>query len=394
MNNHEALNNNKEENQTNTEKTLGSMPSFEEHMKRPKNMKVQRFVDMAISMTDNKEKTISDALDEMTPETALNFLQHVNSQLRNDKIARKSEVYGDKTHRMVVDANIMGGGKELVAPEPELQKELFNEYFDAIKKIEDKDKKALLAYYAINNLHLFSDGNGRTSRTIYSLIKNGNLSDVNDLIMHNDEVKYRPDNRRDGDDGSGRKNFISKNNIKPVEQINAVASVFLQEQMEEDGTLDGYFSGKHIYVYSVREKDGLAHVVMSKKNRQGLNDEDTKCLDYAMSDGIGGGNYSTLSGLTMAIMLQEKELSKKIVDTSLLDNNRLPIRVNFDQDDNQERIEGVKNIFANWTVDDYIKTIEVYRRIKRDHNRTIIRFFTEDLKWDSGESIVEWAMGK
>lgn len=130
------------------EKVLGTMPSFDEHKKkRTKADRVQRFVDLAMGMTNNKGKNVGNVLEEMTPEAALKFLQHINGQLCNNKITGKSEIYGSDTHRIGVYSEMVvsGGVKEFLAPEPSLQKELFEEYFDAIKKVGDKDRKALLA---------------------------------------------------------------------------------------------------------------------------------------------------------------------------------------------------------------------------------------------------------
>lgn len=385
---------------TEAEEVLGSEPSFEEHLKRTKADRVQRFIELMNNrMSDeNKQEAgedINNALNKMSPEAALNFLQHINSQLRNDKITRKSEIYGDQYHRMVVGTrSIIGGEKELVAPEPDLQKQLFGEYLDAIKKIDDKDKRALLAYYAINNLHLFSDGNGRTSRAVFALIKNGSLSGLDDIVSHNNEIKIKFNDSDDGDDGFGRKKFISESGIRPVEQINIAANMFLQEQMARDGMLDDNFKDKHIYIYSVREKDGLAFVMMSKKNREGLSREESICLNYAMSDGIGGGNYSTLSGLTMATILQQKGLSEVFTKRNSRQNNLLPIRVNFDEEDSSDQINEIKNVFTEWTPIDYKRTIEVYRDLKKQQNEMVMRFFTDDIKFDGGKSVVDWAMGK
>ncbi|MCR5832654.1 MAG: Fic family protein [Candidatus Saccharibacteria bacterium] len=397
MSNSEIINSNPGgQEQVETEQSPSLEPNFDTHMKRTRGERVQRFVELAKARggEDGKEKSVDEALNEMDSATALDFLQHINSQLRNEKVSKKSEIYGDKTHRMMVGSETLGGTKNLIAPEPELQKELFNEYFEAIKKIDDKEKKALLAYYAINNLHLFSDGNGRTSRAVYLLIKNGNVSNANDVVAHNDNIKIRLDEDMDSDDGSGRENFITENGIIPVEEINDVANMFLQEQMVKDGLLSEELADKKIYIYSVRERGKIVSVMMSDKNKEGLSEEEIKCLNYAMSDGGGGVRNSTLAGLTIAAVLSQKGSAKAVIERSLKDENRLPIRVNFDYDSSDNVVREVKKTFAGWTSDDYKKTIEMYEDIKRRQCETIISFFVEDKKLPDGKNVADWAMNK
>lgn len=388
MNNTEKLGSG-EENVSSNMAELSNEPSFEEHMKKRTNAeRAARFVELA-----NKEDNVENALEKMSPDDALNFLQHLNSHLRNEKVSKKSEIYGNGVNRMVVSSPIEGGEKELIAPDPELQRELFDEYFEAIKTIDDKDKKAALAYYALNNLHLFSDGNGRTSRAVYYLIKNGNLSDVNKMIEHNNSyLKYVE--RGDGDDGSGRKDFSSENNLVSVERMDNVANLFLQEQMEKDGTLSEDFKNKKIAVYSVVSVENLSHMMMPNKVRGSLSEDESKLIDYAISDGVWSGSTSTISGLAVATIFQKKGLSKQVIDTCQKEDNDVLIRVNFDDEDSPAKVEEIKNLFSEWTPNDYRKLIETYRDVKRRQNETIIEFFTKDTKFDDGKSVADWTMGK
>ena len=358
-----------------------------------KAQRIGRFARLTMIYGGEKEGDINDVLGKVTPETALNFLQHVNSQLRNDKLTKKSDVVGDEMNRMMVHSEnfITGGAQEFVAPEPGLQKELFGEYLDAMKKIKDKDKRALLAYYAINNLHLFSDGNGRTSRAIYYLIKNGDLSDANEVLEH----KKSADGTVDLERGLGRKKFLSKNSFMPVEGANALANIYLQEQLTEEGLLDDNLKDKFIYIHSEKEKDGFVRIMMTKVNRQGLSDEEMKGLDFAMSDGwVPKWRHSTLSGLTMAIMLQKKGFSRQVAERSSDEDGWLPIRVNYAKYDGSDEVNAMRDFFAEWTPEDYKETLEVYRTLKKRQNEIIMGFFTEEIKNDNGESVADYLMGK
>ena len=49
-----------------------------------------------------------------------------------------------------------------------------------MKKCQDDISCATMVYYTLINLHMFSDGNGRTSRYLFDLLS-GNISDDNIL---------------------------------------------------------------------------------------------------------------------------------------------------------------------------------------------------------------------
>lgn len=50
---------------------------------------------------------------------------------------------------------------------------LLKEGFEALKGIEDAEDSSALLYYLINKLHLYADGNGRTSRLLYGITNPG-----------------------------------------------------------------------------------------------------------------------------------------------------------------------------------------------------------------------------
>lgn len=54
-------------------------------------------------------------------------------------------------------------------PDYDLKAPLLQEVFTALKKIPDNQDRGLLAYYSLQALHLFNDGNGRLGRLIYKL---------------------------------------------------------------------------------------------------------------------------------------------------------------------------------------------------------------------------------
>ena len=57
---------------------------------------------------------------------------------------------------------------------------------ELLKNVKGRKNKATIMYYLINDLHLFQDGNGRTSRCIYELLANQEFDiNANDYFSHN-----------------------------------------------------------------------------------------------------------------------------------------------------------------------------------------------------------------
>ena len=71
----------------------------------------------------------------------------------------------------------------LVSPSNKIQNKILMKLFDTLHEDLDPMAKGMICYYALNNLHLFRDGNGRTSRFFYQLFCNN----------FNDEYLYHID---------------------------------------------------------------------------------------------------------------------------------------------------------------------------------------------------------
>lgn len=69
---------------------------------------------------------------------------------------------------------------DMVAPTREVQDKVLDYLMSNISKIQDKRSKAAITYYTLLNLHMFSDGNGRTARFMYDLIS----GDLDEKFYH------------------------------------------------------------------------------------------------------------------------------------------------------------------------------------------------------------------
>ena len=73
---------------------------------------------------------------------------------------------------------------DLVSPTGNIRKDIIKKCIDTIKTLSDNNLRAQLAYYSVLYLHMFTDGNGRTSRLVYSLL-NGMLESEEWYFHHN-----------------------------------------------------------------------------------------------------------------------------------------------------------------------------------------------------------------
>ena len=94
----------------------------------------------------------------------------------------------------------------LVSPSNEMQLKILKKLYDTLRQDLDPMEKGMICYYTLNNLHLFMDGNGRTSRFLYQLYCNN----------FNDEYLYHPDSV---EDTSKRYKFEKDNNLNSVKEF-------------------------------------------------------------------------------------------------------------------------------------------------------------------------------
>lgn len=325
----------------------------------------------SVEGTRGSKNSVNNLIDKITPETALDVLAFLNSMLLNPDPIMMSEVaYGTETIRQSIGAGPEWYGQQkYIAPEKPLQVELFEKYLSAIKESEDRDQRALLAYYGINNLHLFKDGNGRTSRAVYLLIKNNSFLDDWEKLIH-----------RRISDKSGRKNFLLAYNIKPAEEARSETHGVIQRKLVEKGYLDKKFGNTCFSVRSLSQYKGLVNLLpwVPGRRTDGMTIEDEASVYHALSDGTREEKYSTIAGLTLAMTLQEKRTLKEIARINTeKDGRHVSFLVNsdpFSRDINPSR--KAAKVFKKLTCEDYWRMINNYRMLKRAENTILISTIT------------------
>lgn len=116
------------------------------------------------------------------------FFQSLNfDQFKRIVFAFNSLLKNKHTHEKGVSENVVRVGS-IMGVRPELREELFENVFNSLKKLDNNQDRAMLLYYQLLRLHMFSDGNGRTSRFFYELFnKQGDFESINKYFIHKDD---------------------------------------------------------------------------------------------------------------------------------------------------------------------------------------------------------------
>src|SRR4030042_6451575 len=107
--------------------------------------------------------------DLMNDKTEMNFEQFKDFLIRINGIVRNIPI--KKRYIDGQNVQLTGFVENALVPKHEDKEELLKYAFEFLKDIKKEDWKYLMQA-VINAVHLFKDGNGRTSRTIYQLFKN------------------------------------------------------------------------------------------------------------------------------------------------------------------------------------------------------------------------------
>ncbi|MBR2543697.1 Fic family protein [Candidatus Saccharibacteria bacterium] len=355
---------------------------------------------------------INDSIDKMTPEDAKEALRKIHKQLgincRSVDPRYRTE-HSFSNHR----------NKEFIAPESDLKEELLREYLEAIKKIDDRKKRAVLAYHAVDNLHYFSDGNGRTARAVYLLITQNYQEDSEQYVPNPEQyVMHDPVSPNGWMTGSsdydGSEHLYFDQGVVPAETVRTLANILLQERLVAKGSLPSELLNTTISVesksgtlnawqFNLLDEDqriakGFVDVWMSAENRAELSEKEDLDLRYALSDGVVDGECSSLAGLALAATLKARGTLNSNIDLNMEDDRELTFIVNYDKDSSDypegTYDERVLRLLGDWKLEDYKSLIRNYRELKHRHNRIIMSIFTENLCLYDGRSIVDWAVGK
>lgn len=210
-------------------------------------------------------------IDEMSSNEMIELLIKLNKCLRcldSDEVRSDGMIAGD-----------------MVAPTREVQDKVLDYLMNNISKIQDKRSKAAIIYYTLLNLHMFSDGNGRTSRFMYDLIS-GDLDEKNlSYYFHKDSNNtFEQKNKLELDKG-----------ILDITEVNRIPDKILSKQLDfiPKEMLDIYpwITVGHTDISPSTDR------ILPENVTNELSEKELKNLDVILRDGYGVN--LTTSGLAM-----------------------------------------------------------------------------------------------
>ena len=145
----------------------------------------------------------------MNDEEFMNLLIDINRNLRDI----------DSNEDVLSEGMIAG---DLVAPTKSVRENTLKKLIGYIKKENDWKDVAGLTYYTLINLHMFSDGNGRTSRFLYDLISGDISQDQFMYYFHKGEDGYY----------DGKEDFEYSKGILDISYVNGISNSFLEEEIK------------------------------------------------------------------------------------------------------------------------------------------------------------------
>ena len=304
-------------------------------------------------MLDKIIKTINPHdvdISKMSREDFLKMIIKLNKLLR---------VLDDKEEVIAYD---MSAG-ELVSPTREVQDRLLEYLVSNLSKIEDKKARAAVTYYTLINLHMFSDGNGRTSRFMYDLIS-GDISEENAVFYFHKDSNMVQEQRND---------FERNRKIVDVGDVDKLPDILLKKHFDfvPEYVFDNYNWITVGYGHNSPPTDQiLPPQVLEELTKKELFD-----LNKVLRD-----SYGVLlcpSGLAMLYVSQKKgELGNwwQKNEADIKEGIGVPYRLNFS-------IYRNSNMIAHWTAEDFRELIRVGNDVKFDRLKAIIDVFVTPEKY-------------
>lgn len=266
----------------------------------------------------------------------------------------------------------------LVSPTKEVQLKTLDYLTQSMPKIQDKKAKATIMYYTLLNLHMFSDGNGRTSRFMFDLI-NGDLNEDNiSFYFHKDSQIT----------ASEQNNLEKTKGILDISEANQIPDELLRHQLTfvPKEILLNY---SYIMVGSTFSSKTTKEII-PKAVAEELNSKELADLDKILHDSFGGGLCP--SGLAMLYVAQKRgELEKWIDLNNELFGNIPEVngRLNFSVYKKPEMI-------SKWDTENFRELISVGNAIKFARLKCLIDVFVEpekNINTQTGNSYADEILG-
>ena len=313
--------------------------------------KVFEFLDRTKFLDVRKSgEQFNEWLQKLSYENYTNYLTRLNGILREVPI-KKRAVDGSGVE---ISFGIMGDISYL-PPAAEQKDGLMRESFDALKQIPDNEDRALLTYYALQAIHPYSDGNGRTGRLLHEIIS----EDGKELTE--EKLSELLDHDKDGHAGTGKGRDVFAEKVLDANS----AYYYINREVAKEILGDDFFKefGKIYYSGYVGIGNVPKDIEISPEER-------------ALAEKIiGEGDVANFPFRGMAILklLQEngKLFEYQFIGTRPTGANEVV------PEDVGKQFLGIDNdkFEAELTAEDTKRLIEIHKDIKNRFIRTMIDIF-------------------
>lgn len=261
----------------------------------------------------------------------------------------------------------------LCAPNIEIKESLLEELPKCIKKLPSNRDRGILLHYLINELHLFSDGNGRTGRAMLELF----LNDKFDL--NNETFKHKTSNPLE----SKREESFEleeKYGIKRVDLVMSYTSYVLTKVLYDKGLIDtkieiDKFTRAGCSTDSLRDEDFIKNEELTKK--------EIEQVSIALRDKTGSLGIGALTMLIMQKLKGQQSLDSALIMQKLkgqcsLVADEMMHFVYFDLGD--------RKWFEGWNTEDYLKAIKIHSKLQEMQLNIMLDIFENPEKFKIEET--------
>ena len=329
--------------------------------------KAQRLMELSkITELRQNEEAFDNRIQELNRDGAYKYLMTLNGILRGV----------DRSERGV-RSNIQVG--EHMAPSRKVQGIILNDITESLKGIKDNHYRATLAYYTVNNLHLFADGNGRTSRAVYEIFDNPNFNLSGENFIHK---------TNSANEVGGYGKFERTHGIQSTMTAYQLARGILAEKWARDDKIDPRINKMNSRIEILFGETPDVYLTDDAENN--LTPQEKKAINLAFHDG-------DVALLSLCRVLKIKGTSDEVISDSIKTypndaNKYMAIEVEKKDMDTGAPNEKSHQTFSGWTADDYRTFLEGFQIVQRDSQRTLNDIFSnpESYKRTDGRTWADW----
>lgn len=369
----------------------GEFPEFAGKQQKTNVDRLQALLDkVGFSELKKDDEKFKNFLETTDKQDMHRYLSHINQKLR--EVSPKERGFHDG--RMVVAG--------LISPNRETQTRVLDYEIDALAQMDNPRYRATSAYYMINDLHMFPDGNGRTSRAVFELLDSpeANISEQQQFFSHEDNRDQL------GAAEHGAYEFQEIKNIIKTQDFNQLAMLgYLEKISPNDDDSNIVSELKNSLETRIKERGGNIISIVGGGTPQeagipafynnigfnSLSEEEQKRVCYAFKDNT---SRVSISGLAMLKFYQERGRQDEFLERTKQKNgifNYDTWIINIDPDPEEKEFFGHCEC-EDWSKEDFLHYAELAESIKEQVLKTSIDIFVspDDYKF-SDKNIAEVA---